>query len=998
MEFRILGPLEVVDQGRPVTLGGPKERVLLAILLLHANDVVPTDRLIEEIWAGEPPPSAVGTLQAHVSRLRRRLGENEAASSRVTSRGGGYVLAVEEGELEATRFEHLAHEGRAALDEGDVETARRLLGQALDLWRGRPLADVTVTPATSGLVGRLEEARLSALEDRIEADLALGRPTELCGELEALVAEYPLRERLSAQLMTALYRSGRQAEAIAVYDRLRDALVEELGIDPSPAVQDLHVAILQQRPELRPDSLMGSVDAPSNLPEPRNSFVGREDDLARIADLLAERRLVTLTGVGGVGKTRLAVAVAQRLRERFPGGTYFVDLSSARDSVSVLGRVAAVLGLFRVRGFGDAGDIGATEDIVAEFLRNRQVLVVLDNCEHLVETCAVLVDRILSEPGPTVLATSREVLGVDGEQWWPVVSLRLPEPSVDEGVAEAEAMRLLIDRMRAVRPEYEPKPEHQDALVDICVRLDGIPLALELAAARVAHLNPREIADRLDDRFALLGVGRNPAVPRHQTLEAALDWSYELLDPDEQLVLRRLAVFSGTFDLDAVSEVCVDRTERPALDLVGSLVEKSLVVSESLTGTVTRYRLLETVRAYAEAKLVEAGEVEATRSRHRDHFLSRLEAEPWDRCLLSESFARQISPDESNLRSAFAWCHTQDRADLLRRFLLRIPVGFQNSEEFAARSHWFELVLDHEKARPRRERLFHLVAQVISNNLHWTGDLAVGEAALGEIDVVLADLQDHDPVKAYAYYARAYRLSLFGEARAVEMERACDLAVEHAGRSVPLLRLCALAVKSIALLYQRRHRDAAVLLEDVHRSDEWDADVEIPWIRLPLSVAHYLETRPGKTLELLTTDLSLSDTWVRTARVIRAVALASLDDLEQARETLSETIAWVRESAWTHPLAAEDCLAGCAVLAHIEGDPERASRLMAALPGMATSVPWPYLLLRHHRDRLRDQLDRTTRRRCVEDGRAITVDDAIDAELTRWDAEDMASRPAGTGS
>ncbi len=1165
VQVDVLGPLRVAVDGEAVEIAAAKERGIVEMLALRVGRPVPVLELIGALWGDSPPQTARKTLQGYVSRLRKLLGAHV-----LVTETGSYTLAIAPRSVDAHRFEALAEEGRTALETSEPGKARDTLSEALNLWRGPPIADLVDGEASSE-IARLEELRLHVVERLADARLALGRHEDLVADLERLVAEHPYRESLWSRLMLALYRCGRQRDALQAYRRARDLLVDELGIEPGPELQQMERAVLDQDPALDADrkhsqattagreetphlptgtvtflitDIEGStrrwqedeamawvlarhdeivremvesdaghllkhvgdgaiavfptaagalesairlqrairqedwgdaplrvrvavhtgeaeerdgdyfgpavnlaarlvdaahggqvlvssatqevvggalpddvslldlgehrlrdidnsmrvfqVQAPGveaafpplrtptaarfHLPAPRSSFVGRDEDLTKIAELVDTRRLVTLVGVGGAGKTRLAIEVARRAVDRFPDGVHFADLSSVHDAAGVLHTVAEALGMPDAVPTSPAAP--AVEESPIGHVHERATLLVLDNCEHLIEECAAIVDRLLdAAPRVAVLATSREALGIEGEQWWPVGSLELPATDTPGERADAtEAMRLLVQRIQAVRPGFEVDVDTRAALVDICVGLDGIPLALELAAGRAAHLSPREIADRLEHRLSLLTGGRG-RVPRQQTLHATLDWSYDLLDAEEQVVLRRLSVFSGGFTLDAVEGVCTAALDASAGDVLASLVERSLVARVDEEGR-SRYRLLETIRLYADEKLVEAREVESTRSRHRDHFLGLLETEPWDRCLLSEPFGREMAPDGGNLRAAFEWCHVQKRPDLLRRLLLRIPLGLQNSEAFAVGSPWFDRAVEYERTLPRREWVCHLIGQVVANNLQWTGDLKPAEAGIREIEEIVDALPDGTPATAYGYFAHAYRLSTFGVERAQEMEQSCDRAIEHAGAAVPLVRLWASAVKSIALLYLGRSDSAAALLEDVRHSDEWDADSETPWIALPLSVAHYLEGSPSEALDALATDLSLADTWKRTGEIVRVAALGALGRLDEAHRVLHDTIAWVRNSGWAHPLAGADCLAGCAVLAALEGDTERASRLAAA--GRITSVPWPALLVRHHVELLAEELDRETRQRCIEEGRSLDVDDALGAEFARW--------------
>ncbi|MET7461466.1 BTAD domain-containing putative transcriptional regulator [Nonomuraea sp. NPDC005501] len=599
VRFGVLGPLAVWAQdGGPVRVAEPKVRALLADLLAHGGGPVPPDRLIDDLWGERPPRNPAGTLQARVSQLRRALGD----PGLITHGPAGYRLAP--ADTDASRFLALlagppARPGLPRLadgprgDEGTAWLRERLarLDEALGLWRGPAYAEFADAGFARPEIARLEEARLSALEEQAEVRLALGGDADLAG----LVRLHPLRERLRGLHILALYRRGRQSEALASYGELRELLAEELGLDPSPELSALHQAILRHDPALSAP-VSASIAGPgratpkepvTNLPAPLTDLVGRDGELAAVRDLLAAGRLVTLTGPGGVGKTRLALEAARALAGTdLPDGVWLVELAGAAD---VAEAVAAVLGV---------RDDGAEPlaPRLARALSGKRALLVLDNCEHVVADAAGLAARLLkAAPGLRVLATSQEPLDVTGERLLPVPPL--PEP---------EAVRLF-----AARAGVEPDA----AVATICRRLDGIPLALELAATRVRALGVEGVAERLDDRFRLLSAGMRDAPARQRTLRAAIDWSWELLTAPERVVLRRLAVHADGCTLEAAEEVCAEPGV-DVLDAVARLVDRSLVV----VTPGPRYRLLESVSAYCAERLAEAGELDAIRERHARHY------------------------------------------------------------------------------------------------------------------------------------------------------------------------------------------------------------------------------------------------------------------------------------------------------------------------------------------------------------------------------------------
>ncbi|GGK64665.1 SARP family transcriptional regulator [Planomonospora parontospora subsp. parontospora] len=660
MRFGVLGALEVrLGDGRAVAVGGPRLRALLALLLLDAGRVVTVERLVGGLYGdGRAPGDSVGALQAQVSRLRALLGDRGDGGELVVRRPAGYLIAVDPEAVDACRFERLAAEGRRALSAGDPERASALLEEALGLWRGPALADVGDAPFAAAQAVRLEEARLAAAEDRAEAELATGRHREAVTVLQELVAAHPLRERPAGQLMRALYACGRQADALAVFEGIRRRLAEELGADPSAGLTATHLAILRAEPSLAPAGTAGTADTadpppdlPRGLPAHLTPLIGRADELERIRVLLGGGRLVTLTGPGGTGKTRLATEAAGRL----DGEVCFVELGPLGDGAEVPQAVLGALGL-RETGLLSAPNRqqpapDPTGRLVAA-LTGRSVLLVLDNCEHVVDDAARLADRLLSAcPGVRVLATSREALGITGEVLCPVPPLELPGPG--DPPERAASVRLFAERASAVRPDFTlgsgPESGADDAtaraVVQICRSLDGLPLAIELAAARLRSLTAVEIAARLDDRFRLLSRGSRTAQPRHRTLHAVVGWSWDLLDEDERTMARRLTVFAGGATLEAAERVC---GVADADGVLASLVDKSFV--EVVGG---RYRMLETIRAFCAERLAEAGEEERLRRAHLDHFLGLAEtADPHLRRDGQLEWLERLDHEHDNLHAA----------------------------------------------------------------------------------------------------------------------------------------------------------------------------------------------------------------------------------------------------------------------------------------------------------------------------------------------------------
>jgi predicted ATPase/DNA-binding SARP family transcriptional activator len=665
VEFRILGPLEVVAGDQQVPVSGSRERALLAVLLIHAGEVVSADRLIDLLWGDDLPGNPANALQVVVSRVRRAL---EAAGGPgeqglLVTRKPGYVLGLRPEQLDARRFARLVAQARQA---APADHARRssLLAEALGLWRGPALAEFAPGGFALEEIARLEEARIQAVEMKMEADLALGRHSELVGELTALVAASPLRERLRGQLMLALYRSGRQGEALRVFSQGRKALVDELGVDPGPELAQLHQQILLQAPSLEPAPAARAVTR-SNVPAQVTSFVGRRPELAQVRTLLARSRLVTLTGAGGSGKTRLALEAAREALASFPDGVWLAELDATSDPALVPWSLACAVGIHDGASLGVGGEASRPlEDKLTDYLREKELLIVLDNCEHLIDACAQVADRMLrSAPGVRFLVTSRERLGVSGEALLPVPPLGVPRSAdmTPEQLAQSDAVRLFADRATAVQPAFALDADTAPAVGYICRHLDGIPLAIELAAARVRILHPQEIAARLDDHLSLLTSANRGAVPRHQTLQAAIDWSYGLLSGPEQEFFAGLSVFAGGFTLEAAEQVCGDEGAQPdqVLELLSHLVDQSLVVPEG--SGHTRFRMLETLRRYAAGRLAESGAGHALRRRHARYLLQLAErAEPLLRGPRQAAWLRRLEADHDNFSAAIDWGLSHD--------------------------------------------------------------------------------------------------------------------------------------------------------------------------------------------------------------------------------------------------------------------------------------------------------------------------------------------------
>ena len=639
MRFGILGPLQAVgDDGRELALGGRMPRAVLAVLLLRANEVVSSDQLVEELWAGAPPASGAKGLHVHVSRLRRALaaGHADPDGERLVTTAGGYVLRVGPEELDVQRCERLIGEARSLLAAGRHDQALAALSGAVELWRGDVLADFQYDAFAQGEIARLGELRAAVLEERIAVEMLLGREAQVLGELERLVRGYPYRERLRGQLMLALYRTGRQAEALAAYGAARSALVDELGIEPSVELRQLHEAILAQDGALlqtdpgRPAAPAGAMTdgrAPGHvhLPVPATPLIGRERELAELMTLADSRRLITLTGTGGTGKTRLAIAFAAGLADRYPDGVWWVPLAMVSEARLVPAAIAAAL--------GDIADLPM-------YLRGRALMLVLDNFEQVIEAARAVGELLSGAPGCGVIVTSRERLGVAAEQEYPVAPLS-PDSAVE----------LFTARARQVEPGYEPGAE----IDAICERLDRLPLALELAATRVKLLSGQQLLARLEQRLPLLAGGRRDLPKRHSTMRATIAWSYDLLSEPEQRLFTRLAVFVGSFELEAAEQIC-----GADLDATRSLIDKSLVRH----GDNGRLFLLQTSREYALEQFDASEERDEIRARHARWYFA-LGVADGDAPREGTDDLIRLRQDAANVGRALAWALDHDIAAAL---------------------------------------------------------------------------------------------------------------------------------------------------------------------------------------------------------------------------------------------------------------------------------------------------------------------------------------------
>jgi len=844
MEVRVLGAAEVVVDDGPVALAGAKPRLLLAALALRVGETVSADRLIEELWGESPPETALNTLQGYVSGLRKALGAEV-----IERRTGGYALAVEPETVDVVRFKRLVAEA----ERSEPSRAAALLRSALALWRGEPELDAP----------HLEELRLAALEQRLDADLQLGRAADVVPELEALVREHPLRERVRAQLMLALYRGGRQADALEAFRDAKDLLRDELGLDPSPELQELERAILRQ------DAQLGAPAQPAfALPLAATPIVGRTRELAR-ADALLDggARLVTFTGPGGIGKTRLALEVAQRRGPRHADGALFVGLDAIDDPELVAPTILRAL------------DAHAEADLATQ-VRGRELLLLLDNFEQTVSAAPLVAKLLAAAPGLTVLVTSRKLLHVAGEHELPVPPL-------------AEARELFFARARAVAPGLDVSA-HTQTVDAICEQLEGLPLAIELAAARARLLPPASLLERLTSRLELLTGGRRDAPERQRTVRATIDWSYRLLEPAEQTLFARLAVFVGGASLAAAEEVC---GEVATLDALAVLVDSSLL--QQLGEEEPRFRMLETLREYALEQLAAMGETEVLQQRHREFFLRLArESEPTAAGPDSAAVLARLEAERANLRAAVASAIAARDAD--------------TAAGLGAALQYFWLVLGHAE---EDVRVLESIADLFPD-----APLRDRNRILNSAGVLLGKRGDYAAARVRFEQALATARELGDQRRiAVTLSNLGNIFVaedelEQAGE---------LYAEALAIHEASGQPDGqATVLENIGMVAlaQEDTAQAVSAFERALACAHEAHM-PEK---------------VASASISLARALLESGDLQRARTLLADAIETLRELGERDKQA--ECLEAFARLAIVEGSAHDAAALLGAAETLRESV------------------------------------------------------------
>jgi predicted ATPase/DNA-binding SARP family transcriptional activator len=815
-----------------VRFDGSKQRTLFGALVLRAPEAVSADELVEALWGEQPPGGAAQALQKQISRLRQRLG---SAGSMLRHQPPGYALDIDPLAIDSRRFEDLLRRARVALGRHDPERASADLEAALALWRGEPLADYRFDEFAQHEIARLQELGLEAIEEHLAAELDRGGAEDLVGELRALVTQHPLRERLRGQLMVALYRSGRQAEALETMREGRQLLIDELGIEPGPELRQLEIMILAHDSALTADR--PGEGLAGRLPAPANETIGRDGEVARIAELLAQSdvRLVTLVGPGGVGKSRLALEAALATAARFPAGAVHISLDGAADAGVLVPEAASALGIVATT----AAELGARLSAVT---RGAPALLLLDDFDRYLDDAGKVGELLAQVPEITVLTTSRAPLRLTAEHVYWVRPLSPPN-----------AAALFAARANAVRPGRAVHDER--VIVDaICARLDGLPLAIELAADRARLLPLPGLLERLEHRLELLSGGPRDLPERQRSLRATLEWSWETLEEPERELLSQLTVFEGGASLDAARFVCGDSVGQIEVLMSALLDKSSLLRTDSGRDEQPRVALLDTVSEFAAERAGERLDLAALAFAHARYFLYYCEHAAREAARTEQrQWLDRLAKERGNIRLAFERLLRAGETEEA----LRVAIAFARVLPWDAHTHevrgWLAQALGASGPLPPDRR---------AAGLYWDGMLALSQGRFGDaqtqLQAALATAREipEPPIETAALIALARCAVLVAAPDATAI---CEDAVASArGVGDPLLVADAL-LTSAGACERTKDWDRAQALADealeIYRSvgDPYGAAwalAEQGWYDMVHGRVQESERRLGEALEL----------------------------------------------------------------------------------------------------------------------------------------------------